>query len=58
VKTKKPRGFALLTPERRREIAIMGGRATAREDRGFYRNRELAASAGSKGGKSRQRDLK
>lgn len=33
--TPKPRGFATLSPERRREIAAMGGAAGAGTKRGF-----------------------
>lgn len=47
---KQNRGFALLSPERRSEIAAMGGRVAAPEDRSFSRDRALAAAAGSKGG--------
>lgn len=51
VKTNKSkRGFASMTPEKRREIAQKGGQAVAKENRSFSRNRELAASAGRKGG--------
>lgn len=47
---KKPRGFAAMTPERRREIAARGGKAVPSERRGFALNKELAASAGKIGG--------
>lgn len=47
---KSKRGFAAMTPERRREIAAMGGRAVKPESRSFSTNRELAANAGRKGG--------
>ena len=49
---KKPRGFAAMSPERRREIASMGGKAQPPEKRSFSKNRELAAAAGYKGGRS------
>lgn len=49
------RGFAALSPERQRQIASMGGRAAAPEKRAFARDRELAARAGSKGGKTIRR---
>jgi general stress protein YciG len=39
-----------MTPERRREIARKGGGAVPAEKRSFARNRDLAISAGSKGG--------
>lgn len=48
--TKQKRGFAAMTPERRRELASMGGRALKPEQRSFSRNPDLAASAGRKGG--------
>lgn len=44
------RGFASMTPERRREIASMGGKAAPADKRSFFLNRELAAQAGRKGG--------
>lgn len=44
------RGFASMTPERRREIAAKGGAALRPEQRSFSQDRELAARAGSKGG--------
>jgi uncharacterized protein len=39
-----------MTPERRREIARKGGGSVPAEKRSFARNRDLAISAGSKGG--------
>lgn len=48
--TPKPRGFAALTPERRREIAAKGGRATVGQPRGFAVSSEKAKEAGRKGG--------
>lgn len=52
---KKKRGFALLTPERHRQIAAAGGRALPNEKRSFSKNRELAVSAGRKGGKGKRK---
>ena len=46
----KKRGLAALTPERRREIAQMGGKSVPREKRVFFKNPEIAKSAGSLGG--------
>ena len=46
----KPRGFALLTPERRREIASLGGKSVAPVERAFSKDRNLAAAAGRVGG--------
>lgn len=47
---KNRRGFASMSPERRREIASSGGRAVAPENRSFSKNKALAAEAGRKGG--------
>ena len=44
------RGFASLTPERRREIASKGGKSVPAEKRSYSMNRELAVAAGKKGG--------
>ena len=46
----KKRGLAALTPERRREIAQMGGKSVPREKRAFSKNPEAAQRAGSVGG--------
>lgn len=47
---KAPRGFASLSPERRREIARKGGQSVEPQERAFSRDRDLAARAGRKGG--------
>lgn len=47
---RKPSGFSLLTPEQRRELGAKGGASVAPHKRAFSRNRELASSAGAKGG--------
>jgi general stress protein YciG len=47
---KRPRGFAMLSPERRREVAFMGGKAVPDEKRSFFRSPQLAAQAGRVGG--------
>lgn len=44
------RGFASLSPERRSEIARRGGVAVPAEKRAFSKSKELAISAGRKGG--------
>lgn len=44
------RGFASMTPERRRQIASMGGKAVKKENRSFSRDRNLAVESGRKGG--------
>jgi len=46
------RGFASMTPEKRKEIATKGGKSVPKEKRAYSVNRELASKAGSKGGKS------
>lgn len=47
----RKRGLAALSPERRREIAAMGGRAVPPEKRAFSQDHQFAAKAGRKGGK-------
>jgi general stress protein YciG len=44
----RPRGFAAMSPERRKEIATLGGLSVPASKR-YYNNREAAASAGRKG---------
>jgi general stress protein YciG len=53
--TTKPRarrGFAAMNPDRRREIARKGGASVPGEKRSFAKDRDLAASAGRKGGEA------
>ena len=50
VRLKSRRGFAMQSPERRREIARKGGQSVQPADRAFSRDRELAARAGAAGG--------
>jgi general stress protein YciG len=47
---KPKRGFAAMSPEKRREIAAKGGASVPAEKRSFSQNRDLAASAGRVGG--------
>jgi general stress protein YciG len=47
----KPRGFAAMDPERRRQIASMGGKAVPPEKR-YYNDKTKASAAGIKGGSS------
>lgn len=47
---KAKRGFAAMTPEKRREIARKGGQAVKPENRAFAKDKGLAAEAGRKGG--------
>lgn len=49
---KSKRGFASMSPEKRSEIARMGGKAIAPEKRSFSVNRDLAKSAGAAGGRA------
>lgn len=49
---KKLRGFARLSPERRKEVAAMGGASVPNDKRTFSKDKNLAASAGAKGGSS------
>ena len=46
------RGFAVMSPERRSEIARKGGASVPSEKRSFAMNRDLAAAAGRKGGEA------
>lgn len=50
--TPKPKGFAALSPERRREISSMGGKAQPPEKRSFSKDRDLASAAGRTGGQN------
>ena len=45
------RGFASMTPERRKEIASMGGKAVSADKRAFSQSRDLARAAGRLGGR-------
>jgi general stress protein YciG len=54
-KPKLRRGFAAMSPERRREIARLGGLSLAPEKRSFSQNRALAALAGKRGGETTQK---
>lgn len=48
--TEPKRGFAALTPERRREVASAGGKAAQASGRGHRFTSEEASAAGAKGG--------
>lgn len=50
IKPRQRRGFACMTPERRKEIAQKGGASVPSHKRSFSRDRDLATSAGRKGG--------
>jgi len=45
---KVKRGFAALSPEKRREIASMGGKSHPADNRTFSKHRALAAEAGAR----------
>ncbi len=49
---KRLRGFAAMTPEKRAAIAAKGGASIPPEKRAYSLNRELAKTAGAKGGKT------
>lgn len=51
---KMGRGFASMSPERRREIAAMGGRAAHEKGTGHEYTSEEAREAGRKGGAASQ----
>lgn len=51
-KPKSRKGFASMSPEKRRMIASMGGKSVPTEKRSFSRNRSLASAAGRKGGQT------
>jgi len=48
----RPKGFAAMDPAKRLEIARKGGASVPSEKRSFAKNRDLAASAGRKGGEA------
>lgn len=48
--TKAKRGFAAMSPDRRREISAKGGSSVPAEKRAFSQDRALAAAAGKTGG--------
>lgn len=52
---KKPRGFAAISLEWRREIARKGGASVPADKRSFSQDRTLAATAGRKGGQASKR---
>ena len=47
-----PRGFAAMSPAKRKEIAKKGGASVPADKRSFAKDRDLAASAGRKGGEA------
>lgn len=55
---KSTRGFASMDPEKRREIARIGGRSVPKEKRSFSKDRTLAREAGRKGGMATQPEMR
>lgn len=51
-KPKLKKGFAVISPERRREIASLGGKAAQAKGTGHRYNSDEARLAGLKGGKA------
>lgn len=47
---KRKQGFAIMNPERQREIASLGGKSVAPLNRAYAKNKELARTAGRLGG--------
>lgn len=47
---RKPRGFAAMDPDKRRELARKGGKSVPAAKRSFSANRQLAITSGRKGG--------
>lgn len=47
------RGFASMDPERQRELARKGGASVPASKRSFSKDRDLASTAGRKGGEAR-----
>ncbi|CAB4127626.1 hypothetical protein UFOVP95_44 [uncultured Caudovirales phage] len=52
---KKPRGFALLSPNLRSQMGSMGGKAVPPEKRMFAKDTSLASKAGKIGGLAKKR---
>lgn len=50
VKKKSRRGFASMSPEKRKEISSKGGKSVPKNKRIYAVNRKLASEAGRKGG--------
>lgn len=51
-KVPKPRGFAAMSPEKRRAIAVKGGASVPAHKRSFSKDHSLASSAGKLGGEN------
>jgi general stress protein YciG len=57
-RVKARRGFACLSLERRREAARKGGASVPAHKRSFSRDKDLAAKAGSAGGRATRKKQK
>lgn len=55
---KRLRGFAGMTPERRREIAALGGASVPSDKRSYSKDPALAARSGSIGGATKRQGAK
>jgi general stress protein YciG len=55
METKKPRGFACMSPAKRSEISAMGGRAVPAERRFYSIDKLKASESGTKGGLAKKR---
>ena len=58
MKEKKKQGFAVIDPERQREIASMGGKQAHKNGTAHKFTPEEARIAGRKGGRGRRRPVK
>ena len=56
--TTEPRGFAAMSPERRREISSAGGKAAHAQRKGHEFTPEEARRAGAKGGAAQRKPRK
>lgn len=52
---KRKQGFAIMNPERQREIASQGGKSVDPVNRAYAKNKELARAAGRLGGLANRR---
>jgi hypothetical protein len=56
METKKPRGFACMSPDRRSEISRMGGKAVPADKRTYSIDKSKASESGVKGGIAKARN--
>ena len=57
METKKPRGFACMSPTRRSEISSMGGKAVPADKRTYSIDKSKASESGVKGGLAKARNM-